>query len=151
MGKAGGTMTRCFVSRWHQQPTCSGPGWTTHCLPSHSCSEQWQGESMQVVPRDRPQIRWVCPRPPKVHPSKENPQQGIKKLNRGTDGHGALKQNVSAYSWNEGRCAYHPYWQFWHVCAIPGCQGEHRAVDCRRQARCRQGEMRRESQPKKTR
>ena len=51
---------------------------------------------MQVVPRDRPQIGWVCPSSPKVHPSKENPQCGIKKLNSGTDGHGALKQNVSA-------------------------------------------------------
>ena len=51
---------------------------------------------MQVVPRDRLQIRWVCPSLPKVHPSKENPQRGITKLNRGMDSHGALKQNVSA-------------------------------------------------------
>ena len=32
----------------------------------------------------------------------------------------------------EGLPAYHPYCRFRHVYANPGCQGDHRAVDCRR-------------------
>ena len=55
------------------------------------------------------------------------------------------------YSWNEGRCVYHPYCRFQHVCANPGCQGDHRAVECRHQGRFRQGESRKEAQPDKNR
>ena len=55
------------------------------------------------------------------------------------------------YSWNEGRCVYHPYCQFRHVCANPGCQGDHRAVECHRQGCFKQGESRKDAQPEKTR
>ena len=41
------------------------------------------------------------------------------------------------YSWNEVRCVYHPYCRFRHVCANPGCQGDHRAVECRCQGHFR--------------
>ena len=55
------------------------------------------------------------------------------------------------FSQNEGRCVYHRYCRFRHVYANPGCQGDHRAVECRRQGHFRQGESKKEAQPDKNR
>ena len=140
MGKAGGTMIRCFVSRWHQQQTWSGPGLDNSLFAIHiPGTEQWQGENMQVVTRDRPQIRYVCPSPPKVHL-----RRIPKKVTQGDGWSWCPRADCICYSWNEGNT---PIASF---CANLGCQGEHRAVDCHRQAWSRQGESRRESQPEKT-
>ena len=84
-------------------------------------------------------------------PIRGEPPMGDKKVTPGDGRSWRLKAERICYSWNEGRCAYHPYCRFRHVCANTGCQGDHRAVDCCRQTRIRQGESRRESQPEKAR
>ena len=44
--------------------------------------------------------------------SEENPQWEIKKVTQGDGRSWRLKAERICYSWNEGRCAYHPYCWF---------------------------------------
>ena len=41
------------------------------------------------------------------------------------------KSERICFSWNRGNCRFEPYCRFRHVCSVKGCQGDHRATDCR--------------------
>ena len=44
---------------------------------------------------------------------------------------GRSKSERICFSWNKGNCRFDPYCRFRHVCSVKGCQGDHKAMDCR--------------------
>ena len=53
-----------------------------------------------------------------------------------TQGRSGRSEKI-CYSWNAGKCRFHPYCRFRHVCSTVGCNEDHRAIECPAASRSR--------------
>lgn len=144
--RCGGNGWQEYDLMFRQQATATELKWASINSSLYTVTFGAPASRVQSLPIDKTQARALgvckwCQEPDHTSVDCALAPQERNQDRRGSRGEVGGRQQRSVYSkpgvqrpcfsWNNGKCKFEPDCRFQHVCSVRGCQGPHKASECR--------------------